>query len=218
MILYGSSLSPFVRKVLAFGGEKGIEFEMRPAGIPSASEEFLEASPFRKMPALRDGDFTLPDSSAIIHYLEAKQPEPALIPSEPKLRGRTIWFDEFADTILFACGQKMFFNRIVSPYFLKRPGDLQLAEKAERDELPPILDYLEKVAPDDAGYLVGDSLTLADIAVAGPFANFRHLGIEADAGRYPRTAAFVQRILARPSFSQWVEKESALLAKIAEPA
>ena len=218
MILYGSTLSPFVRKVMAFAGEKGIELDLQPTGFPDASPDFCSASPFRKMPALKDGDYELSDSSAIIHYLEAKYPEPVLIPAEPRACGRTIWFDEFADTILFACGQKMFFNRIVSPYFLKRPGDLQLAEKAERDELPPILDYLEKVAPDDAGYLVGDSLTLADIAVAGPFANFRHLGIEADAGRYPRTAAFVQRILARPSFSQWVEKERALLAKIAEPA
>ena len=69
MIVYGSSLSPYVRKVLAFAGEKGIEVELRPGGIPSPSAEFSEASPFRKMPALRDGDYTLADSSAIIHYL-----------------------------------------------------------------------------------------------------------------------------------------------------
>ena len=213
MILYGSSLSPFVRKVLAFGGEKGIEFEMRPAGIPSASEEFLEASPFRKMPALRDGDFTLPDSSAIIHYLEAKQPEPALIPSEPKLRGRTIWFDEFADTILVACGTKIFFNKIVAPRFLGRDGDLAAAEAAELNVLPPILEYLEKVVPGEDGYLVGDRLTLADIAVAGPFANFRHTQTKVCPERYPRTVAYVDRILSRPSFAPLVEREAAFLAK-----
>ena len=55
MILYGSSLSPYVRKVLAFAGEKGIELELEPTGFPNHSIEFLEASPFRKMPALRDG-------------------------------------------------------------------------------------------------------------------------------------------------------------------
>jgi glutathione S-transferase len=218
MILYGSTLSPFVRKVMAFAGEKGIELELKPTGFPNPEPDFCAASPFKKMPALQDGDYCLPDSSAIIHYLEAKHPEPALIPSEPRARGRTIWFDEFADTILFGCGQKIFFNRIVAPYFLKRPGDLALAETAERDELPPILDYLEKVVPDEGDYLVGESLTLADIAVAGPFANLGHLGIEADASRHPRTAAYVERILSRPSFSQWVERESALLAKVVEPA
>ena len=108
MILYGSSLSPYVRKVLAFAGEKGIELELRPTGAAPGqpSEEFLEASPFRKMPALRDGDYTLADSSAIIHYLEAKHPEPALIPADPKLRGKTIWFDEFADTVLRRAARK----------------------------------------------------------------------------------------------------------------
>jgi len=213
MILYGSSLSPFVRKVLAFGSEKGIEFEMRPAGIPSASEEFREASPFGKMPALRDGDFTLPDSSAIIHYLEAKQPEPTLIPSDPELRGRTIWFDEFADTILVACGTKIFFNKIVAPRFLGRDGDLAAAEAAELNELPPILEYLEKVVPGEDGYLVGDRLTLADIAVAGPFANFRHTQTKVCPERYPRTIAYVDRVLSRPSFAPLVEREAAFLAK-----
>ena len=90
MIIYGSSLSPYVRKVLAFAGEKGIEFDLQPTGFPNHSPEYLEASPFRKMPALRDGDYTLPDSSAIIHYLEAKFPQPALIPSDPQLRGNLL--------------------------------------------------------------------------------------------------------------------------------
>ena len=215
MILFGSTLSPFVRKVMAFAGEKGIEIDLQPTGAPDHSPDFCSASPFKKMPALKDGDFELCDSSAIVHYLEAKYPEPALIPAEPRARGRTIWFDEFSDTILFACGAKAFFNRIVSPYFLTRPGDEEVASAAIRDELPPILDYLEKTVPEH-GYLVGDSITLADIAVANPFANFRHLDV--DIRDRPRLAAYVDRILARPSFSRWIERESALLAKVREPA
>ena len=216
MILYGSTLSPFVRKVMVFAGEKGIELELRPTGLPNPEPEFCAASPFRKMPALVDDDYCLADSTAIVHYLEAKVPEPALIPAEARARGRTIWFEEFADTILFACGGKMFFNRIVSPLFFKRPGDEAVAEAAQREELPPILDYLETVVPGAGGFLVGDGLTLADIAVAGPFANFRHLGIEL--GDHPRTAAYVERMLARPSFNQWVEREAAMLAKLREAA
>jgi glutathione S-transferase len=168
------------------------------------------------MPAFRDGDFMLADSSAIVHYLEAKFPEPALLPKNPEELGKTIWFEEFADTILVSCGVKIFFNRIVAPRFMGRPGDLEAAEAAELNDLPPILDYLEKVVPDGTGYLVGDGLTLADLAVAGPFANFRHCKTRVDPERYPRTVAFVDRILARPSLSQWVERETAYLAR--EPA
>jgi len=217
MILYGSSLSPFVRKTLAFAAEKGIELELRPTGAAPGqpSEEFLEASPLRKMPALRDGDYTLADSTAIVHFLEAKFPEPALIPADPKLRGKTIWFEEFADTVACAAVGKIFFNRVVAPRFLGRDGDLDAAAACERDDLPPMLDYLEKVVPADGGFLVGDRLTLADLAIASPFANFEHCGVNVDPARYPRTIAYAQRILARPSFSQWVEREKALMAKVA---
>ena len=214
--IYGSSLSPFVRKTLAFAAEKGIEVEVQQTGIPNPTPEFLQASPFRKMPAMRDGDYVLADSSAIIHYLEAKFPDPALIPSEPKARGKVIWFDEFSDTIMAACGAKMFFNRVVAPRFLGRAGDEEVAATAERDELPPILDYVEKVAPAPGCFLVGDSITLADIAVASPFANLEHLCVELSPSRHPRTRAYVASILDRPSFKQWVEREKAFLAR--EPA
>jgi glutathione S-transferase len=214
MIVYGASLSPFVRKVLAYGAEKGLELEHTPVGIGSDDPGFLASSPFRKMPAFSDGDFAISDSSAIIHYLEAKYPEPVLIPAEPEARARTIWFDEFADTILCACGAKMFFNRIVAPRFLGREGDLETADKAEKEELPPILDYLERTIP-QGGWLVGERITLADIAVATAFANFRHLGIIIDSGRYPKVAEFSGRMLARPSFAGWVEREAAFLERTA---
>jgi glutathione S-transferase len=136
-----------------------------------------------------------------------------LIPTEPRLRGKTIWFEEFADTILVSCGAKIFFNKIVAPRFMGKPGNLEAAEAAELNDLPPILDYLEKIVPDDGGFLVGDRLTLADIAVAGPFANFRHTDTKVDPQRYPRTVAYVDRILARPSLAHWVERETAFLAK-----
>jgi glutathione S-transferase len=136
MIVYGASLSPFVRKVLVYGAERGLALDHQPLGIGSDDPGFLEASPFRKIPGFRDGDFAISDSSAIIHYLEAKYPERPLIPAEPRARARTIWFEEFSDTMLVACGGRMFFNRLVLPRFLGRPGDLDAADKAEREELP----------------------------------------------------------------------------------
>jgi glutathione S-transferase len=212
MIVYGSSMSPYVRKVLAFAAEKGIEVEAKPLGLGSDDPDFRAASPFGKIPAFSDGDFGISDSSAIVAYLDALKLEPALIPAEPKARARTIWFDEFADTIMGGCGTKMFFNRIVAPRFLKRPGDAAVADKAESEELPPILDYLERSIP-ESGFLVEDRLTLADIAVASPFANFRHLGIVVDETRHGKVKAYAEAILERPSFKGWVDRETAFLAR-----
>lgn len=214
MILYGSSISPYVRKVLAFAAEKGIALESKPVGLGSDDPEFLAASPFRKIPALQDGDFRISDSTAIVAYLDAIKPDPALIPSEPRARARTIWYEEFADTILMGCGRTIFFNRVVAPRFLKRDGDLAAADLAEREELPPVLDYLERAIP-DSGFLVEDRITLADLAVASPLVNVRHhLGIDV-AERRPKLGAYLDAILSRPSFKPWVERESAFLARAA---
>src|SRR3954471_12642802 len=214
MIVFGSSLSPFVRKVLAFGAEKGLDMELQAIGLGSEDPDFCAASPFRKMPGFKDGDFSICDSSAIVHYLDAKFPEPNLIPTEPRARARTIWFDEFGDTIVMGCGGKMFFNRVVAPRFLGREGDLALAGQAEKEELPPILDYLETIVP-ESGFLVEDRLTLGDIAVASPFVNLGHMGVQVDAARWPKARAYVDGILARPSFAPWIERERAFFAKAA---
>lgn len=214
MIVYGSSMSPYVRKVLAFAAEKGIELEVKPLGLGSQDPEFRETSPFGKIPGFRDGDFMLSDSTAIVTYLEAVKPDPELIPAEPRARARAIWFDEFADTILTACGVKMFFNRIVAPRFLKRDGDLALADTAEAEELPPILDYLQAQIP-PSGFLLEDRLTLADIAVASPFANLAHAGVNWDEARHGRLKAYAQAILERPSFKNWIDRETGYLAKSA---
>lgn len=212
MIVYGSSLSPFVRKVLVFAAEKKIPLEHNPLGLGSEEPDFVEASPFRKIPGFRDGDFSICDSTAIITYLEAVQPDPPLIPAEPKARARTIWYEEFADTILMSAGRTLFFNRIVAPRFLGRAGDSEAADRAERDELPPIFNYLETVVP-ESGFLVEDRLTLADVAVASPFANLDYLGVGPDAEAYPKTAAYVHGILSRPSFAGWIARERDFLQR-----
>jgi glutathione S-transferase len=89
-----------------------------------------------------------------------------------------------------------------------RPGDLALAAKAETQELPLLLDYLEGQLT-RSGFLVEDRLTLADIAVASPFTNLAHCGV--DIGERPKLKAYVDGILSRPSFAVWVARECAFL-------
>jgi glutathione S-transferase len=212
MIIYGSTMSPFVRKTVAVAREKGIAFELKPVAIADQNPDFRRISPFGKMPALDDGGFGLADSSAICHYLEAIKPQPPMIPAEARLRGRTIWFEEFADTLLFGAIGPIFFNRVVAPRFLGREGDAAAADQAEAEALPKLLDYLETQIS-ASGYLVGETLTLADLAVASPFANLEHCGVTLDAGRYPKLVGYVATILERPSMAESVERERAFLAR-----
>jgi glutathione S-transferase len=212
MILYGSSFSPFVRKVLVYAAEKGIALTNVQIARPQPQEEFLRASPMRKMPAFVDGDFSISDSTAIIAYLECQHPQPPMYPTDAVRRARAVWFEEFADTILSTVVFKAFFNRIVAPKFLKQPGNEDLAMEGERKDLPPLLDYLESVVPASGQFLVAGALGVADISVASMFVNYYHAGIAIDAAKYPRTVAWVSSMLARPSFASIVSAEKQRLA------
>ena len=210
MIIYGSPLSPFVRKTLAVIAEKGLTAEMKPVFPGSNDAEFRQASPFGKIPGFRDGEFSISDSTAIITYLEAKYPQPALLPADPADRARAIWFEEFADTILGAAVGKIFFNRIVAK-MMGRQGDLAAADEAERSEVPPLCDYLERLIP-SSGFLVADQLTLADLAVASPFVNFDHANVRPDPATHPKLVAYLASIHGRASFAPTIAQEKAILA------
>ena len=220
MILYGSSLSPYVRKVLAFASEKGIELELGRPGARRGSRATNFCKPVRcgRCRRLRDGDFTLAefDRDHPLSRGEAARAQPD--PARGRRRaGRTIWFDEFADTVLTACGAKMFFNRIVaaavhgaSRAMRKRPS------KAEREELPPLLDYLETVVPEPGGFLVGTAHDACGHRDREPVRQPDPPGLRARcrSGMGGCTLTSI-RILARPSFAPWIERETAILVESA---
>ncbi len=214
MIVFGPSLSPYVRKVLVFAAEKGLEVEQNTnTGGPNADPAFRAASPFGKIPAFTDGDFSISDSTAIVSYLERIKPEPSLVPSEARAHATAIWLEEFADDILGGATVRIFFNRVVAKRMGREPN-LEAADKAEKDDLPKAFAYLETIVP-ESGFLVGDALSIADIAVASPCVNLGHMNIGPDAATYPKTAAYIARILARPSFAKLIEAEKAFFAAAA---
>ena len=209
MIVFGSTLSPFVRKVHVFAAEKGIEVAEGSSRGPEPPAEFLAASPFRKIPAMQHGDFSLADSSAIVAYMEKLHPEPALIPSEARAHAKAVWFEEMADTILGPATIAVFFNRILARRFGREP-DMAAADKAEHELLPPAFAYLEGVIP-PSGFLVEDRLTVADIAVASFFVNLSYAQIAPDPKTQPQLAAYLSGILGRPSFQRLMESDKAVL-------
>ena len=210
MQIFGFPLSPFVRKVLVAAAEKGIPVDNVLFHPRQPPPEFLAASPFRKIPALRDGDFTLADSTAIVTYFEAVQPEPPLLPAEPKARARAIWFEEFADTIMTPAGAKIMFNRFVAPNFLGMPGDEDAARQGE-NELVPILAYLESVAPAE-GWLLGAVFSIGDIAIASVLTSLGYVGLLPDPDKHPATAAWLDRVTERAAWREVAGREKQALA------
>jgi glutathione S-transferase len=196
--LYGTAYSPYVRKVLVALAEKGETANHIPLFFHDKDPAFQAASPLGKIPAFDDDGFLLADSSAILFYLEAKFPNPVLIPTEAKARGRAIWFDKYGDTEMFDSIVNPFANRVVKPKLLGQPGDEAAVAKALTEELPKIYDYLESQITGE--FLVGNAFSIADISVVTGFHNLHLAGESVDAGRWPKLAKYVAAILARPSF------------------
>ena len=211
MKLYGFPLSPFVRKVMVTLHEKGLAYDLIPANPNQPSEEFLKVSPFSKIPALSDGDFCLADSTAIVTYLEAKHPEPPLLPAEPKARGRAIWFEEVADTVFIPAGAPIVIHRFLRPQLFGTEGDEEAAKAGEEAVLKP-LDYLEGELGAD-GWL-DDAFTVGDLSVACTIKTLGYAGWSLDAARYPKLAAWYGRVSEREAWQQAAEEEAAIFARL----
>ncbi len=208
--LYGALGSPFVRKAIVALSEKGIKYDHEQVIPFGPNPEYRKIHPLGKIPAYKDGDRTLPDSSVIIAYLERTHPEPPLYPSDPYDYARALWFEEFGDGGLApVTGAKIFFPRVIAPRFMNQSPDEAAIQKTLETEVPPLFDYLEKEL-DDKQYLVANRFTIADIGVATQFVNFKFAGCSVDAKRWPKLAAYVERILSRPSFKAVIEKEMAV--------
>ncbi|MEC3949798.1 glutathione S-transferase family protein [Sphingobium sp. HWE2-09] len=209
MIIHGARPSPFVRKVIVFAAEKGIDVEVQTAGFGRGAEGYMKGSPFGKIPVLEDGDFLLCNSTAIVTYMDALHPGEEMIPADPRARARTIWYEEFGDTVVQAAGQKIFFNRAVAKA-MKREPDLAAADRAEVEDMPKLYDYLESVLP-MSGWLVADRFTLADLAAACPIINIGYVSDQLTAERWPRVAAWLDRVKARSSVADALAAEAPLI-------
>lgn len=212
MKLYGALLSPFVRKVAVIATEKGVSWDLARGGPGSNDPDFLACSPLGKIPAIDDDGFTLADSTAIAFYLDGQYSGLQLIPDDPRLRAKAVFWDEFADTVLAASGLKILFNRLVGPKLLKVGGDEALALQGEA-ELPRWVDWLETQAPAD-GWLLGDTFSIADIAVASIFRTLAYVGHGVDAAARPNTAAWYARVTARPAWAEVAAKEEPIAQRI----
>ncbi len=217
LTVYGNTVSPFVRKVCVVLAEKGLEYTLEQTGPMNPTPGFLEASPLKKMPAFRDTSIpepnTLADSSVICDYIEHKYPEPALYPKDPYQRARAMWFEEFADDTMGVCVLRgLFFERFVKK-LIGQQTDEQICRKTLEETLPPVLDYLNKEIGDKQ-FMVGDTLTIADISIASMIANLEHLGEEINPARWPHLAAYSERLLQRPAFKLLIEGETPFVQRI----
>ena len=215
LVVYGAPLSPFVRKVRLFLNEKDLPYQLEIV-LPFGKQPdwYSALNPLGRIPAFKDGDFTLADSSVICQYLEEKYEHLApLLGQGAEQRAQVRWLEKYADYELAPLTTfSVFRNRVLKPSF-GQDCDEQAVQQTLTEKLPRHFDYLEATLG-DARYLIGDSLTLADLAFACQIINLGHGGETLDPQRWPGLSALFERILARPSVQAVLPQEQAVVEKM----
>jgi glutathione S-transferase len=213
-ILYGAPPSPFVRKVRIVLAEKGLPYVLEPVVHhlfpPTFDRVSRTISPLGKIPAYRDDDVTLADSSVICAYLERAHPDPPLYPTDASAYARALWFEEYGDSGLApVLTMKVFVRKVLLPRFLNQPPDEADLGRIVEEELPPLFDYLESQVGGDRP-VVGSDFSIGDIGIATQFVNLRHYaGIDIVGTRWPKLVAYLDSVEARPSFRAVLDEERA---------
>lgn len=203
--VHGSPISPFVRKVLVCLMEKGIDHDVNPVSPFPPPESHLKISPLGKIPALTDGDLAIPDSAAICGYLEKKFPENPMYPTDAGDYGRALWFSVWADNELPKATAALFFNRIAVKMMGREPD--QTAIDAIINEVQPaIFDYLEQEIGDKT-YLLGDTFSIADVAITCQFVQMMYAGEALPVNSHPNIARYVDLHMRRDSFKQLINSD-----------
>jgi glutathione S-transferase len=206
LVIYGSPVSPFVRKVAACCILKGAAYEVEAVNVFAPPQWFRDISPMKRIPVLRDRSIaaegtggTIADSSAICAYIEKKHAAPALYPAEAFDHARALFWEEYADTSLAMAGGLGIFRPVFFAVTKGQAPDLDKAREAWAEQMPQIFDVLE-AGLDGAEFFVGDKLSIADITIACVLGQIA-LVAEMPLDRWPGLAAHYARMSAHPAIA-----------------
>lgn len=168
--LYVFPPSPRAFKVMAIANHLGIEPSLHVVDLlkgEQKSPQYAALNPNMRMPTLRDGNYVLWESNAILQYLAAKRPESGLLPADEKGRlDVTRW--QFWDLAHWDPACAVFiFEHVVKSVVLKsgEPDPAALAKGAESfHRAAQVLDGQLK----GKKFVTGDTLTVADFSLGAP--------------------------------------------------
>ncbi|MEC7761855.1 MAG: maleylacetoacetate isomerase [Pseudomonadota bacterium] len=162
---------------------KGVAYEHHGVWIRGEAHktpEYRTANPQGLVPALGVGDVVLPQSIAILDWIEATYPEPALLPHDPLARAQVL-----SAALLIACDIHPLNNRRVLVYLKSELGlDADAVKTWEGTWIDEGFRGLETQCTGTPGpFLFGEEPSLADICLVPQVGNAGRAGI--DLADYP---------------------------------
>jgi glutathione S-transferase len=206
--LYQNSISFNSRRVWITLLEKGLDFSIEEVQLNGQQfqPEFLALNPFHHIPVLVDGDTKMIESLAILDYLEAKYPQPRMLPTNP------------TDVAKVRMVEMLTVNELapaLNPLFPKILGlgdgdPIQVA--AALTKIDTVLQFFEGLL-DDRPFFGSETITLAETVAGTVLVNLTFAGITL--AQFPKLSAWVNRLMSRP---HWLETQAtpAQLANLRE--
>ncbi len=164
---------------------KGLDYEYVAVGsLPPG--DYRRLNPQGLMPALRVGEHVIPQSTAILEYLEETHPEPALLPADPILRAQARAFAQLITSDLHPIN-----NNRVRKYLSERQGASEEDARAWYHHWNGLaltaLETALAARPRDWPFCFGAAPGWADLHLVPQMANARRF--DCDLGPYPRLRA-----------------------------
>ncbi len=189
MILYSGTTCPFSQRCRLVLFEKGMDFEVRDVDLFNQPEDIATMNPYGQVPILVERDLILYESNIINEYIDERFPHPQLMPADPLMRAR-------ARLMLFNFERELFVH--VHALEAERTKENDKASDKARAE---VRDRLTTLAPLflKNKYMLGDELSMLDVAIAPLLWRLDHYGIELSKTAAP-VMKYAERIFSRPAY------------------
>ncbi|EDV22207.1 expressed hypothetical protein [Trichoplax adhaerens] len=194
---YSHLVSPPCRAVYMFMTANEIPFEYHKIDLITGeqkSEEYRKINPHQKVPALKDGDFFLSESIAMIQFLAQKYETPNhWYPTDIKRRAKIDEYLSWHDNCRQATGILFYFVAVTTSLRNEPRNEGLISER--KTKLTAALDLFEKYFLKDSDFIGGNEISIADVVSISEFSQIEYIGI--DIGKHrPKVKAWKERVVA----------------------
>lgn len=202
--LYYHPLSSYCQKVIVALYENDTPFEHAfiDLGKPEDRQRLIDVWPMAKFPVLVDSaqDWTVPESSIIIEYLDQKFPgRTRFIPSDPDAARQMRMRDRFYDLHVMGAVQAVVGDRL-KPVDRRDPVGVEQSFR----QLASALTLVEKDMSGGKTWAMGDDFTMADCAASPALFYANMLAPFGD--DLAHTKRYLERLTQRPSYARALEE------------
>lgn len=157
--VYGNPRSTYVRTVRMALSEKGVAYAHEP--VAPHSDKVLAICPFGRVPAFRDGDFTIYETTAIVRYIDESFDGPSLIAGNIRKRARMEQYVSLINCHGYDAMIRRYVLQYVFPKGANHAPDRAVIEKAV-PEIKSLLEVFDR-AYGPRNLLAGQTVSLADL-------------------------------------------------------